>query len=216
MDFASISTSHPLPNLMPPIERTLGPDVVHISDCVHHIAVRQGLLDADSNLPPAYAQLGSSMEAVLAARFEERFPNRYFTPGELEVDGIYMTPDLLDLQRTITRNGEIRRRRRAVPVEIKLAWMGPQHTPDSAKWWRYRAQLMGYCWSQQSEWGELWVTHVVQAVWNPVEFLFTYRELQEHWRLIQSTATVIRRERALAAERAAAAAAAAETQEQEE
>lgn len=152
-----------------------------------------GMLDPSNEPPPAYSQLGHALELSLSRMFEHRFPGRFYDIGELERDGIYLTPDLIDSMPDHGRPDLGRHE----PNEIKLTWMGSSHPPDSAKWWRYRAQLMGYCWVLRSLSGVLRVVYVNEGTWKPVRFIWTHNELREHWAMLKSVARVLARERGI-------------------
>lgn len=193
MDYEIIG-DEPL-DLSPALVRSPG---VHLTDCTRAAAVSLGLLDpevddgGDGPMPPR-VQLGHAFEEIVADLLERKHPGRFVRVGELECDGMYFTPDLVDMRPPRPKYGSRQ------PNEIKLTWMSSTHTPDSAKWWLYRAQLMGQCWGLRSLTGVLRVGFVQSAEWRPVRFYWTKQELAEHWAMLKSVKRVIEHERAVQA-----------------
>jgi len=167
-----------MPDLLPMTGRSPG---MHVSTVIHSLAVGLGYLSGDSSrLTTTWAQLGCALESSIIARWAEEYPGRFVQPGEIEKDGIFGTPDMLD-----TEDDSL--------VEIKLSWMSSKQTADSEKFWRYWVQVMAYCWMWGTDKGSLHVCHVngdykfgggtgpVYRVWERV---FEKRELVENWKMI--------------------------------
>jgi hypothetical protein len=121
------------PDLLPMRGRSPG---VHVSDVIRGICVRLGYFDEHKDLSTAWAQLGQAHEQAIINRLTRHYPGRYEIPGELECDGLYLTPDLVDLNPTDYSDFDVpptatdlavMEEDRVAVEEVKLSWM-------SAKW----------------------------------------------------------------------------------
>ena len=130
-------------------------------------------------------ELGCALEHAIAERYEQDEPGRYLAIGELALDGVTGTPDLVDLVDNAV-------------IEIKLTWSSgslERNPPDSQKFWRYWVQLMSYCKMYGTNTGRLHVCHIngdyaenrfpIYRVW---ERKFTDEELATNWRMILTNA----------------------------
>lgn len=163
-----------MPDLLPMQGRSEG---VHISDIIKDLCVRLGHYSDEIELTSTWAQLGCALEDTVATRYERHFPDRYERPGELERDGLFGTPDLLDLE-----DGAIE--------EIKLSWMSAAHLPTSDKFWRYWVQVKAYCHMWGTPLCRLHVCHIngeykqagpIYRVW---ERTWTEQELERNWTML--------------------------------
>ncbi len=150
---------------------------VHVSSVIHDLCKRLGYFEGDLPLNQAWFELGNAMEWAMSDRLEKQYPGRYIQPGELELDGLFGTPDLLDIEDWADE-------------EIKLAWMSAKHEPDSQKFWRYWAQVMAYCKMLGTNLGRLRVCFIngdysapgpVYRFW---EQEFSDEELDENWAML--------------------------------
>lgn len=172
--------SNTMPELLPMTDRSPG---IHVSDVIRDLCLQLGHFKVkDGNvLDPAWAELGSALEYAIVQRFDLEYPGRYVQPGELERDGLYGTPDLVNVDDWSIE-------------EIKLAWMSSNHAPDSDKFWRYWVQVKAYCWMIESEIGRLHVCHVngdyrsPGPVYRAWEQRFTEAELAENWAMLLTRA----------------------------
>jgi hypothetical protein len=153
---------------------------LHVGAIVKDLAIQYGYLKGDMEMSVTWAQLGCALEHAIAHRYSLHEPDRYVQIGELEKDGIYGTPDLIDII-----DG-------CIPEEIKAAWMSSNRKPGSQEFWRYEAQLMSYCYMIGSPIGRLRVCHV-NGDWKGTgptapkyEYKFTRQELLENWARIKS------------------------------
>lgn len=181
-----------------PMVRT-GDPYKHISMIIRYLCLKLGHFEDDGQGPAiTRMELGSAFEEAvqegLARRYVLDDPHRYVRPGELELDDLIGTPDLLDL--TL----------KAV-VEIKLTWMSTRQgdDPNSEKFWKYWTQLKAYC--KMMEWtvGYLHVGFVNgnyrddrlprYTIWRAE---FTQSEINENWAMLVSNGKKMRQERALA------------------
>jgi hypothetical protein len=167
-----------MPDLLPMEGRSPG---VHVSDIIHDLCVKLGHYeDRDNNGEVnAFMGLGSALEHAVVHRFALDEPDRYLQVGELEMDGIFGTPDLLD-----TKDWAL--------TEIKLTWMSSRHEPDSEKFWRYWVQIKAYCAMMVTTVGRLHVCHVMgdykgsgptYRIW---ECRFSDQELAENWAMLRT------------------------------
>ena len=207
-----------LPDLLPMQGRSPG---VHVSTCIKNLATAAGYLTDKVELSTTWAQLGCALEHAIRHRYTLHYPGRYVEPGEFEVDGLFGTPDVMDLDPLADPNLtsddiELIGDCTTVLEEIKLAWISSRHTPRDCvacpggtnpnplpackKYWRYEVQLKAYCYAFNTHVGKLNVTHV-QGDWKhdgpgpankPWLFRFTDDELQQNWRMLLKEADRIR------------------------
>ena len=175
-----------LTHLAPSEPRSKG---IHISDLINTMAVRLGHYEeseVDDNTRARW-QMGHAFERAvvrsLAEFYDEAAPTRYQSLGELELDGIYGTPDMYDAGDDAIE-------------EIKLTWMTARRGADDPKFWRYWVQLKSYCRMANTPLARLHVCYVngdygtttsapIYRVW---ERRFTTRELVENWATMRSHA----------------------------
>lgn len=91
-------------------------------------------------------QLGSAFEQILADRYFRAYPGRYFYPGEMEIDGLPITPDLVDS----TDYG---------PDSIKYTWVSSKHSIYSDKFTYHWMQIKSECIALCSQVGRLHICH---------------------------------------------------------
>jgi hypothetical protein len=169
-------TSEGIPDLLPMLDRT---DGCHVSSIIHDLCVRLRYFSNDDSsvLTTTWAQLGCALEDSVVSRYERHYPDRYVRPGELYLDSLYGTPDLID---TVDWAVE----------EIKLAWMSSNNSPHSSKFWRYWVQVKAYCKMVGTNVGRLHACHVMGdykgggPVYNVWEGKFTDQELADNWAML--------------------------------
>lgn len=161
--------SEGIPNLLPSTDRSPG---LHHSEVLSDLCVRLGHYEK-SEMSMTRVQLGCAFEDIIADRYSKHYPDRYFRPGELEIDGLPITLDLADT-------------RVYGPDEIKLTWMSSKWAPDDEKFLRYRWQVMSQCIAMGVNRGRRHVGHingnyknfnVDYFVWEEV---FSKQELDNH------------------------------------
>lgn len=169
-----------LPDLLPMV-RSEG---VHCSQVIDYICRKTGQYKgrADEGISPELMtrfQLGTALEDSIATRFEQTYPGEFIRVGELEEDGIYLTPDLVMVDPW-------------TDVEIKLTWMSARESlyPESRKLWKYWTQVKCYCRALRTQRGRLIIVHingdggrfeVITRVWDAE---FTKQELRMNWDMI--------------------------------
>ncbi len=180
--------SQGIPDLLPMRFRSPG---LHHSTVLSDWMVRAGYwapkdrdeLSKESRFSPGVIsrmQLGQAFEEILISRYQRHEPNRYITPGELEIDGLYITPDLLDLT-----DGS--------PDSIKLTWLSSRHDISSDKFLYHWMQLKSECIALETDISRLHICHIngdnTYSVDNPVHFnvwqnVFERSDLETHRTLI--------------------------------
>lgn len=170
-----------MPELLPMQGRSPG---VHVSSIISRMCIALGhFKDDGKDLPKAYMELGCALEHAIIQRFALDDPDRYQQPGELELDNMFGTPDLLDLTDEAV-------------IEIKLTWMSSNHEPDSQKFWRYWVQLKAYCKMMGWPLGRLHVCHIVGdwrgsgPIYRVWECKFDREELDDNWFALQTNAEI--------------------------
>lgn len=192
--------SNSLPDLLPMTNRSPG---LHVSDIIRYICIERGYFDESTELDMTRLQLGSTLEWALIQRYILEFKGSCFQPGELIVDGIPGTPDMLW---TLLLNAvhEIKYTDRSCglePCNINES-PSPNHVINSDKFWKDRTQLACYCkmmWSLTGDlsWarGRLEICHAkgdyskvgqVKIPHNVWDILYTQRELNETWLMMRS------------------------------
>lgn len=120
------------------------------------------------------------IERILAYNMVEK--GLLIRPGELKLDGIYLTPDGISVVDWTLE-------------EWKCTWKSMRHGIDSDKFWRYWAQAKAYCKAIKSTRVRLRVFYVNGSYsWNDkkesgprihtYEAQFTQREIDENWSMI--------------------------------
>ena len=138
-----------LDDLIPMVGRSEGK---HVSHAIKRLCLQFGHYE-DLPLPEdrSLLELGSAFEDLLAEKLCERVaksePDRYMRIGEQEKDGIYGTPDLVDIIE------------RAV-VEVKFTRFSIRQDPYGKGFWRYWAQIKAYCAMLEMDTGYLHVAHI--------------------------------------------------------
>lgn len=172
--------SSQLPDLLPMSGRSSG---THVSHVIHDLCIRTGVYEERVDAPPHNKLiLGTLLEYALRSSYEQSNPGRYVVPGELELDGLYGTPDLLD-----THDGAIH--------EIKMSWLSERHAenPDprsNPKLWKFWVQLMAYLRMLGLDLGRLEIAFVrgdyksEDAGYRKWECRFSRRELAENWTML--------------------------------
>lgn len=198
-----------MPDLLPQRHRSVGP---HVSEGISHLCVQLGHFDAIRSFPVAWGQLGCALEWATIERLQRHCPGRFAKGRELQRDGVYGTPDIIDTQPYLDDLGRDRRMPAAgvrplgpgveaaldedgiTVEEVKMAWAGARHHPDDEKLWRYKIQLHCYCWQARTRVGRLRVMHVngLNDGKGPRYFHYEWAwevgELAETWALVSSAA----------------------------
>lgn len=174
-----------IPELLP-MART-GDPRAHVSAVVRSLCIKMGHFAPDDEdegeRDYTLMELGSAFEralvTALAERYAQSMPDRYVQPGELELDGLIGTPDLLDLLDVSVH-------------EIKLTKLSSRQPLDGPKFWKYWVQLMAYCRMAETTKGFLHVCHLNgdykenrEPDYRVYEVNFTIDELKRNWRMLK-------------------------------
>lgn len=135
---------------------------------------------AGQDLPWNRFECGFTFERVLEMAFASRRAG-IFRPGEIELDGIIMSPDGIDPDGWVLE-------------EYKLTWMSSTDAPEAAKFWKWIVQMQAYCYALGTCRARLRVLFLNgdyktcapdYRVW---EFQFTDAELHSTWKMLLSEA----------------------------
>lgn len=170
--------SQNIPDLLP-MQRSAG---LHHSDVLSDLAIRLGWYEK-SELSMSRLQLGCALEDMLAQRYAQHYPDRFIRIGELDIDGLPITPDLTD-----TWGYKFTSQSPIIPREIKLTWLSSRHDPSSDIFRRFWWQIKSQCIAMNTDYGMLDITHingkydyanpsVDSNVWGQK---FTQKELSDH------------------------------------
>lgn len=175
-----------MPNILPMTGRSH--DGIHVSEVIHDLCVRLGHYTPrdDEEWNQAQLELGNAFERSIIDRLEEHSKGRYFKPGELELDNIYGTPDLIDVTDEAVH-------------EMKCTWASSRHQYDheGPKLWKYWLQLRSYCHMLGWTTGRLHVMFVNGGYtydkgsgpeYRCWEQKFTKKELEQNWNMIRRRA----------------------------
>ena len=154
-------------------ERTAG---LHVSQIIRHIMETSGLAkdnsfsDDDLNM---FAVIGRLWEQMLADVMFK--PPRYQRPGEIEVDGIYGSPDAVD-----TEDG--------VLAEYKVTWLSSNRAIES--FFKYMLQVKAYLYMLGLTRCRLYVCFICGNYKPPLpqfkawQLDFSPHELKDNWRVL--------------------------------
>lgn len=165
-DFGNISQEQSQP-------RSVG---LHVSQIIHHIMVTSGLAEAND-----FTEDDLGMFAIIGRLWEQMLadvmfrPPRYQRPGEIEVDGIYGSPDAVDCE-----DGCL--------MEFKVTWKSSSRAIES--FFKYMLQVKAYCYMLGLTRVRLYVFFVC-GNWKPPipqvkgwEIEFSPHELKDNWRML--------------------------------
>src|ERR1700674_3318476 len=169
--------SEGIPDLCPMTNRSPG---LHLSTIINDLCIRLGYYKERErdHLDMTRMQLGCAHEEAIISRYARTYPERYIQPGEVQASGIYITPDLQDIEDWAAE-------------EVKLTWMGAVTDPLAEKLRRYWWQIAGECVGLGTDIGRLNATFIngdyrrerrpINRVW---ERRFSKRELSETWAML--------------------------------
>lgn len=202
-----------IPDLLPQTDRT--PNVPHISTIIKQLCIIFGHYDEEQQLISgddfyianrSRMELGKALERSIISGYQEQYPDEYYTPAEINYDGLYGHPDILNLKHSAV-------------CEIKLTWRTAKsgsngnvdigdfadidHPIYSDKFWRDWTQIKAYCKMLNYNIGQLMICHVLGAydgykdektgksklpdvIFNVWQQRFTNYELSMNWKLLKS------------------------------
>lgn len=155
---------------------------LHLTDIIHSLQVASGIVD-DSATPEqlaVYGAMGFMWERVIENGMALSCQSdRYIRPGEVTLDGIAGSPDLLDLEQSIV-------------IDTKALFKSSAKLADLQRnFWKWLVQLKGYCHMVGWTTAELWVLPVC-GNWKPPmvgppvrkRLEFSRVELVDNWSMI--------------------------------
>lgn len=178
-----------LPDLCPQLHRSPG---MHVSDVIRDICLRLGHFkesDPEESEATRYTRfgLGSALEHAIIEQYERDDPGRFVRGFELECDGLFGTPDLLDPVACAVH-------------EIKLTKSSARHDPrTSTKFERYWWQIGAYCHALNWNRSVLHVGYVngdykeVRELYRVWEAHWTDKELDTNWLMLTTHARTMQR-----------------------
>lgn len=125
--------------------------------------------------------------------YEESNPGRWIKGWEECLDGVYGTPDFIDLDPNSLAYDD----HDFSVEECKCTWMSARNDIYSEKFWKYKVQLMAYCKMLGTCLGHLHVLFVngeyekgvlgtpIYRVWRAE---FTQRQLDQNWNMLMKHA----------------------------
>lgn len=150
---------------------------LHVSAIIRHIMVTSGLAESGNDFTDddlnMFATIGRLWEQMLADVLFR--PPRYIRPGELELDGIFGSPDAVDCDDSCL-------------MEFKVTWKSSNRAIES--FFKYMLQVKAYCHMLKLTRCRLYVFFVC-GNWRPPipqfkawEIEFSEHELKDNWRML--------------------------------
>lgn len=195
-----IVTSHPV-SLILPQPRQARSAGVHLSGIIRCIATESGILKPEWAEELSLVDARTITDPVAVTRIcmglaweewyiESQLPEVLDHPGEMLLDGVYMTPDGEELT-TLIVDG---RRQHVLKLhEVKLTYKSRRTVEASGlmNQWMWLAQTKGYCKVAVTRFVDLHVLFVCGDYSYPIrpipycyEIEFTQDEIDENWRLM--------------------------------
>ncbi len=191
--------------LAPPQSPHVRTPGVHVSSLIRGLAIASGILKPDVAEELKLVEVASASDAwwarldevsrlrvALGLAWEEwyipQLPHVTDHPGEMCVDGIYMTHDGESLDVVLTDRGE-----EYVPVvhEIKATYKSRNTVGDLRTQWMWQAQTKAYCRSLGTRFCQLHVLFICGDYTQPIKprlviysIEYTQAELDENWALL--------------------------------
>ncbi len=153
---------------------------LHVSSIIQHIVTASGLAElndfTEADLDH-FAVIGRLWEEMLARTLFQ--PPRYQRPGEIEVEGVYGSPDAVD---TVD----------PAVCEFKVTWKSSNRAIES--FFKYMLQVKAYCYMLGLTQCRLYVLFVCGNYRPPLPqvrgwlFEFSQHELKDNWRMLLANA----------------------------
>ena len=161
---------------------------LHVSDIIKDIMQklapsRFGKPGEQESLPFAKFEVGFAWEELMGRMLGSRLvPGKSIVrPGEMEVDGIFMTPDWFELDPYR-------------PVETKATWATARRNIDDPFFWHWMVQIKAYAYGFEAVEARMCVFFImgdykgnfpIVRIWD---LKFTKLELTENWHMLLSHA----------------------------
>ncbi len=205
-----IVTQEPVKLFLPP-PKTIRSKGVHVSSIIRCIATETGILKPEWAEELSLVDVRTITDPVAVLRisiglaWEEWFiPNILAIdgvvdhPGEMQVDGIYMTHDGESLDVIITSEPSMggsyseRAGSSVVIHEVKSTYKSINTVGDLTKEWMWLAQLKAYCHAKQTRYAKLHALFICGDYSYPIKpqlrrwgIEFTQKEIDENWELLR-------------------------------
>ena len=163
---------------------------LHVSQIIKSICIDidpKRFKQENERLPWERFETGFTFERVLEMALQSRRAD-IFRPGEVEQDGIILSPDGIDPDGSIfsfATPGDP-----FILEEYKFTWMSSREAPDATKFLHWFWQMKAYCHALQTTRARLRVMFIngnytdnspIYRVWD---IQFTERELLENWHML--------------------------------
>jgi len=165
----------PLPLMGSGVERSEG---LHVTDIIRDLDQKFGKKYPDDerwNLELA-AELGFMFENYIESLLTDAV-----RPGEIELDGIILSPD-----------GILFERGKVILLEYKFTWKSARKTPEDV--WKWMAQLKAYCKALGVVEARMYIMYV-NGDWKTempqlprYDITFTQLEIDENWQMLVNNA----------------------------
>lgn len=184
----------------PPVPRSFG---VHCSSIIRGIALEMGILkntDGDAVTTLNDAREITDPVALLRISIGLAWEDYYIKnilsqqgvskhPGEMLLDGIYMTPDGESLDVIITRGKPVHTLR---IHEVKATYKSTKTVGDVSSQWMWLSQMKAYCKGAGTNFARLHVLFICNDYTYPIgpskqifDIEFTKKEIDDNWELLR-------------------------------
>lgn len=181
-DLILSANSFPI-DLLPKMDRSPG---VHVSEIIRRICLDRGIYDESTELDPTRLMLGQAFERIILDWYVKQNPSRYLIPGEVSRDGIFGTPDAVDIEDEEIQ--EVKFTARSAGGDCEVGSSPPiEHIIRSDKYWKDWAQVMAYAYMLGFNRGKLILCHVkgYQVAYREWRRVFSKQELTNNWLMIR-------------------------------
>lgn len=181
------------------VPRSIG---VHLSAIIRSISIRMGFLDRkwceDLSLSDVsdITDPASILRICIGLAWEKWFvstlPDVVDHPGELQVDGIYMTPDGESVDVIVTSQGERGKLLETIVHEFKTTYKSTNTVGGMEEQWMWLTQLKGYCKGLRSVHAKIYILFLcgdyswpITPLFRAFEIWFEQEEIDETWDLLR-------------------------------
>ncbi len=185
------------PTLELPPPKQARSEGVHGSNIIRSIALKVGFLDkkwaTGLNLTDAHEI--TDPKAILRMRiglaWEEHIlpslPDVVDHPGEMELQGIYMTHDGESVDRVFTGS----RGYEVIVHEVKVTYKSSRKAADLKSQWMWLTQMKAYCKGLNTRYARIYIlficgdyTYPIEPEYRVFEIEFTEEEINQNWSMI--------------------------------
>jgi len=191
-------------NLTLPKSRVPRSEGVHISNIIRSIATEVGILKPEwaEELSLVDGRQVTDPVAVLRMNIGLAWEEYYIPtflgelgvvdhPGQIQVDGVYMTPDGESVDVIITRSQGKYRNHTLIVHECKVTYKSTKTVGDLSNEWMWMSQVKAYCKGKNTRWARMHILFLCGDYSYPIRpqlrcwaIEFTQKEIDDNWALL--------------------------------